>query len=171
MLHQPSRAFAPAPLPRNLRPTLSQADVADYFCEANDDFDEDNYKSTPYFLYCRRQRAWHRAEDSAGDWRYARWSYSEDVDPTPHVYERILKIVRRLTEEASPTERARCLSHAFIAGVERLLRVDPRIACEPWEVSNMTAQRPVRERMRAERDAEHRQAISDMLRKTRSPHR
>ena len=75
------------PLPRALRPTLSQCDVVDFFCEANDDF-EDYHSggSGYYFLFCTRTKKWHRAESNAGEWTCPYWNYSEDFDPLPHLF-------------------------------------------------------------------------------------
>jgi len=157
-------------LPAKFRNALTQCDVADFFAAENDDFDVD-FHSTPYFLYVSRTRKWHRAHDNAGDWRCPYWSYASEYDPLPPLYARIIRIIRSLTEESSLAERRRALSHAFIAGVIRLLEHDERCVAEPWEVANNTPPRPVREQRQAKRDAEHRQAISDMLTSKRSPHR
>jgi hypothetical protein len=148
-------AFA---LPRALRQTITQVDVANYFAEANSDFDDDQSPAF-YYAFCARTKSWHRAESTSGDWCYPRWSDAREFDPLPALYARIIRIIRPLTEQSSETERQRCLSHGFIAGVIRLLQHDERIVCEPWELHHPP--KPVREAREAAHDAKMRRWMAE----------
>ncbi len=144
------RAFA---LPRALRPTLTQADVASYFAEANCNFDDDELPPR-YFAYCTRTKSWRVATDTyCTQWRSPAWSCPEECDVTPIVYSHVIKLIRQLTDQSPPAEQHRALSHSFISGVVKLLQVDPRIAHEPWECEMLQPPRPMREILRAEHDA------------------
>ncbi len=131
-----------ARLPRALCRPLTQCDVASLFAEQNSDFDDDH---SPAFFYafCTRTKKWHRAEATSGDWRYPIWSDPREYDPLPALYARIIRIIRQLTETASPADQRRCLSHGFIAGVSRMLEHDLRVIILPWELHNPP--RPIRE--------------------------
>lgn len=141
------RAFS---LPRNLRPVISHSLVVDLFVERNDDLEN----HSTYFAFSTRERAWRLCEDFlAPAWESPRWSEPSVRDVTPLVFKRVIEIIKRLTETASPAEQRRCLSHAFISGTIKLLEHDERCVCEPFEFYHPP--RPKRlEREAAYRDAQ-----------------
>ena len=143
-----------APLPRNLRPTVTQVFVADLFATDNNDNIEEH---ASYFGFCRATRAWHVCEDIYNtQWLHPTWSYAEERDVVPLLYKRVIKIVRQLTELSTPADQRRCLSHSFIAGVVRLLQCDERTIIEPWELRGNHPPKPIRLELEAEREAERR---------------
>jgi hypothetical protein len=156
------------PLPRAFRAaSLAQADVANYFAEANCDFEDD--PPSHHYVYVARTRKWHVAHDTyCTQWRHPEWSVADEHDPLPQLYARVIKIIRRLTEQSSDAERRRCLSHSFIAGTIRLLQHDPRMVAEPWEVAPLCAPRPIREQLAAERDAERYAAMQSAYQEKRN---
>ena len=76
----------------------------------------------------------------------------EETDVVPRLYSRIIKLLKTLTETATPAEQKRVFSASFLSGVIKLLTFDERMTIEPWELHNTP--RPVREIKQAERDAE-----------------
>jgi len=166
MLHQPSRAFTPAPLSRTYKPVVTQVIVAELLAAENENILESDRGF--YFAYCRATRSWHIAQDFyCTRWESPEWSVASECDVTPMIYRRVIETVKRLTEQSSPSEQRRCLSHGFASGVVKLLMVDARTTIDPWELNHPP--KPVREKKRAERDAAYRAGISDMLITKRSP--
>ena len=136
------QAFA---LPRALRSAPSQCDVVDLFVEHNDDL-----KITRHLSPTAHPTRVALCEDFMSPaWESPIWTEPSERDVTPLVFKRITEIIKRLTETASPVERRRCLSHAFIAGCVKLLMVNENIASAPWEF--FYPPRP----KRLEREAEH----------------
>jgi hypothetical protein len=117
------------------------------------EYNETHYEETNhYYAYCASTKHWHVARDTySSQWRHAVWSDPDSSDILPMIYHDLINIIRPLVETASHAEQRRVMSHAFIAGVVRLLQNDQRMRVTEWGLQFTVS--PVAEIMEEERVA------------------
>ena len=167
MFRPSPRDFTSAPLSPPFRPTITQSLVCDLFIECNETFWGD--PASHYWGYLRQNRTWHKCRECGGQ-MLDNWAADRHGQPfedyLPEVHRDIQRVIRPLLETASAAEQRRAGSFIFVNGVMRMLEHDPRAIITRDELE--MEPRPVREQMRAERDAAYRAGISEMLtRRTR----
>ena len=111
----PQRAFAP--LPRTLRPIITQSLVCDLFCERNEQFWGSEYSPSHYWGFLRENRNWHKCRECAGD-MLDNWAADRRCHPfedfLPEVHRDIHRVIEPLLETASPSVQRRAGSFAFV---------------------------------------------------------